>query len=198
MTATGEAEALGNIDTIAVKIHLNARMNQMYREGCFEEPLDEVLQSSNAGMVVDGDTQFRDGSDEIASCNVDVILKGLSDEALRMIIDTLEDAGAPKGSKLVLPNGHEDIAFGTLEGMAIIINGSSLSAEVRDAADIDQIVDRLSDVIVGTGELRGHWETPEELALYFYGADFVAMKSATADILTSEPLCANSLVVQIA
>ncbi len=177
---------------------LNARVQPMDRGDYFEDPLDEVLEKSGNGEVVGGGTRLAGDPDGIAYCDIEIEVKTLSDDILEDIITTLEKLGAPKGSVLKLPEGHEDRAFGVLEGMAIFLNGTDLPPHVYETSDVNEVVTQCDKALEGIGEFRGHWAGERETGLYFYGTSFAAMTEATEDFRASYPLCEKARVVQIA
>ncbi|SCZ72810.1 hypothetical protein SAMN04488118_11543 [Epibacterium ulvae] len=177
---------------------LNARVQPIDRGDYFEDPLDEVLRSSGLGEVTGGGTQLTDEPDGIEFCDVEIVVNDASKGTLGTIIDTLEQLGAPKGSLLKVSTEQDAIRFGKLEGLALFLNGTDLPDEVYAASDINNIVSRCNELMEGIGSFRGHWEGSKETALYFYGSDFEAMKSAIAHFVENDPLCALSRIVQIA
>lgn len=177
---------------------LNARVQPIDRGDYFEDPLDEVLKSSGLGEVTGGGTQMAAEPDGIEYCDVEIMVNDPSQDTLSIIIETLEQLGAPKGSLLKVPTEQDDIRFGKLEGMALFLNGTDLPAEVYAASDVNKIITRCNELLEGIGSFRGHWEGSRETALYFYGNSFEAMKSAVTDFVDSDPGCALTRIVQIA
>lgn len=183
---------------ILIIAQLNARVQPVDRGEYFEDPLNEVLQSSELGEVTGGGTQLADEPDGIEYCDVEIVVNDASHATVNKIIETLEQLGAPKGSLLKFSSEAADIPFGKLEGMALFLNGTDLPAEVYAASDVNQIITRCDELLEGIGSFRGYWEGSRETALYFYGDSFDAMKSAVADFIESDPGCELTRVVQIA
>lgn len=186
------------VDGIFITAQLNARVQPLDRGEYFEDPLDDVLQSSGLGEVTGGGTQMADEPDGIEYCDIEIMVKDESDDIVKKIIETLEQLGAPKGSLLKFSSEAADIPFGKLEGMALFLNGTDLPAEVYEESDVNKIISSCDELLEGIGSFRGHWEGSRETALYFYGDSFDAMKSAVADFIESDPGCALTRVVQIA
>lgn len=183
---------------IMIIAQLNARVQPMDRGEYFEDPLNDVLQSSGLGEVTGGGTQMADEPDGIKFCDVEIMVNDASHATVTEIIETLEQLGAPKGSLLKFSSEAADIPFGKLEGMALFLNGTDLPAEVYAASDVNKIISRCDELLEGIGSFRGYWEGSRETALYFYGDSFDAMKSAVADFIESDPGCALTRVVQVA
>ncbi|MEP2718021.1 hypothetical protein [Pseudophaeobacter sp.] len=185
-------------DRTIVIAQLDARVQPIDRGDYFADPLDDVLQSSGSGEVTGGGTQLAGEPDGIAYCDIEIMVNELSKATIQEIISTLEELGAPKGSVLKLPEGRNDIAFGSLEGMALFLNGTDLPAEVYEQSDVNDLISRCEALVEGGGRFRGFWEGSSETALYFYGKSFDDMKLSIEDLLATDPLCAMARVVKIA
>lgn len=177
---------------------LNARVQPIDRGDYFEDPLDDKLKSLGLGEVTGGGTQLADEPDGIEYCDIEIVVNEADQPTVEMIIKTLEELGAPKGSLLKFNSDADDIPFGKLEGLALFLNGSDLPAEVYANSDVNEIISSCDERMKGVGGFRGYWEGSRETALYFYGSSFDAMKSAIADFVDGDPLCKLSRVVQIA
>ena len=88
--------------------------------------------------------------------------------------------------------------MGTLEGMAVYLNGAELPAAVYQECDINDVIEQLSRRLEGLGALYSWWEGPKETALYFYGGSYPAMTEAVRDFLETYPLCRKCRVERIA
>lgn len=177
---------------------LNARVQPVDRGEYFEDPLDEVLKSSNIGEVTGGGTQLADEPDGIEFCDVEIMAVDLSEETIALVVETLEKLGAPKGSRLLLDGQDDEVPFGKLEGLGLFLNGTDLPAEVYAASDVNQIIAECERLMQGIGSFRGHWEGSKETALYFYGTTFTEMEAAISEFIVNDPGCALSRIVQIA
>jgi hypothetical protein len=78
---------------------LNARLQPIHRGEFFEDPLNEALGRAALGQVTGGGT-LQDVTGEIEYCDIEIEITVRVPEAIKCVIGTLEDLGAPKGSKL--------------------------------------------------------------------------------------------------
>jgi hypothetical protein len=178
--------------------HLAARMQPFQRGEYFEDPLDAALRSHGIGEVTGGGTAMAADPVGVSSCDIEIAVKDTSAATITHIIRILEGLGAPKGSRLHVPEQATPIAFGQMEGMAIYLNGSDLPDETYAQSDVNKTVAGLLDALGDDGVLRGHWEGSSETAFYFYGAHYAAMTGAVGVYLASDPLCAMCRIEQIA
>jgi hypothetical protein len=175
---------------------LNAKLQPIHRGEIFEDPLDAELKKSSLGSVSGGGTQMAK-TGEIAYCDVEIDVSAPSDAVAASVIGILERLGAPKGSKLLVAQGHE-IPFGSTEGLAVYLNGSDLPKSVYEECDANFVYSEFDRLLGGIGQVFSYWEGASETALYIYGGSFDAMKSRLEKFLTSYPLCQQCRVVQIA
>ncbi|NSX54756.1 hypothetical protein [Parasulfitobacter algicola] len=187
----------GPDDRFMIIAQLNARVQPMDRYDCFEEPLNKILKEQEIGEVTGGGTQMADEPDGIAHCDLEIMAVNTTQMTVTTIIEALEKIGAPKGSLLKIP-GQDNIPFGTQDGLGLFLNGTDLPDEVYEQADVNQLITDCDQLLVGIGQFRGYWEGSKETALYFYGDNFDAMKSALQDFIEKTPLCERSRTVQIA
>ncbi|MEX0343973.1 MAG: hypothetical protein AB3N20_03555 [Rhizobiaceae bacterium] len=185
-------------DETMLVAQLNARVQPIDRGEYFEDPLDEKLRSLGLGEVTGGGTQLADEPDGIEFCDIEIAVKEAEQPTIEMIVETLEELGAPKGSLLKFTSDADDIPFGKLEGLALFLNGTDLPDEVYANSDVNEIISTCDKRMEGIGKFRGYWEGNQETALYFYGTSFDGMKSAIADFVDDDPLCKLSRIVQIA
>ncbi len=176
-------------DPILAYARINARIRPIDRGERFEDPLQETLEGTDVAEVTGGGT-LQAKSGEIVYCGIDVDLYDL-EQAISLICTTLEGLGAPKGSALEyeVDGERKEVPFGVLEGLAIYLNGTDLPDEVYKASDINDVVDRLINLLGDRGEMLGYWEGPEETALYFYGESVDEMKQLIAEFVATHPLC---------
>ena len=177
---------------------LNARVQPIDRGEYFEDPLDDVLKAANIGEVTGGGTQLADEPDGIEFCDIEIMTIDASDGTIALVIEELEKLGAPKGSRLLLEEGGDDIPFGKLEGLGLFLNGMDLPDEVYAGSDVNQTIAECERLMDGIGSFRGHWQGSKETALYFYGRTYAEMKAAISDHIAQDPLCERSRLVQIA
>ena len=127
------------------------------------------------------------------------MINDTSDQTISTIIESLEDLGAPKDSKLMLgDDDNRELSFGKLEGMALFLNGTDLPAEVYKNSDVNETIAECNRLLEGIGSLRGYWEGSHETALYFYGTTYVDMEITVKPFIDSEPSCAKTRFVKIA
>lgn len=176
---------------------LNARLQPMHRGEWFEDPLDLALQSAGCGEVSGGGA-LSSMEGEVESCDVVVEVSGSLSDAERIVIETLEALGAPKGSKLHTEPEGRQIPFGQAEGMAVYTNGTDLADEVYEACDTNFIYSELDRLLGDEGRVLSYWNGPTETAFYMYGRSFQEMNARVAEFLQSYPLCRLCRVEQIA
>ncbi|MGA2500113.1 MAG: hypothetical protein ABSH20_20435, partial [Tepidisphaeraceae bacterium] len=166
---------------------LNARIMPVARGKRFETPLTEALAKNGLGEVGGGGTlQLKTG--EIEYCGIDVDLFDV-EEGSRFVCKFLADRGAPRGSKLCYEhNGKKvELPFGTVEGLAIYLNGTELPPEVYQQSDINVVIDTVDRLLGDRGRIRGYWEGPTETALYLYGNSAQEMRNLIASFVAEYP-----------
>ncbi len=180
---------------------INHRIQPLDRGDLYEDPLDEMLQVAGWGAVTGGGTQMLE-SFEIAHVDVEIELSDLAqtqgDAALQSIIQFLEKAGAPKGSKIIRHDGGDPINFGQCDGLGLYMNGTDLPDAVYEAEDINDVVEALDALLSGISAFDAFWEGSTETALYAYGKSFAKIKAIIEPYVASHPLCQMARIVQIA
>jgi hypothetical protein len=176
---------------------LNDRAQPMDRGELYEDPLQAVLTRHRAGSVVGGGTQLTEDS-EIAFCEIEIELQEPAADRIALVKQTLEDLGAPKGSKLLLEAEGKELPLGKYEGLAVYLNGTDLPDEVYEQCDSNFVYDEFNRLLGPDGKVHSHWDGPTETALYLYGPSFETMKNRIAGFLASYPLCQRARVVQLA
>ena len=185
-------------ETLFAYARINARVMPIDRGEFYEDPLQEAFDANGFGAVTGGGT-MQAANGEIAFCGIDIDLLDV-ERGLPFVGQFLAECGAPKGSRLEFKQDQQErtLPFGSLEGLALYINGTELPKEVYETCDInvayDEIISRLGD----RGSILGHWQGPTETALYLYGDSAAEMCQLIADFLDSYPLCQKSRLVQIA
>ncbi len=183
--------------SVLVIARLNDRAQPILRGELYEDPLDAILRKKELGEVTGGGTQL--GKDyEIEYCDIEILLHDLSDESLEALKSSLEELGAPKGSKLILESSGQEMPFGVNEGLAVYLNGTDLPEEVYRECDFDTVYQEFNRLLGSEGTIHGDWQGPTETALYMYGRSFEVMKNCLKSFLNSYPLCQKARVVQIA
>jgi len=176
---------------------LNARLQPMDRSEHFEEGLDDKLRKLKVGEISGGGTMQSD-TGEIAFCDIEVKLRQSSPEAERLVIDTLESLGAPKGSKLEIGGEDRVVPFGVNEGMAVYLNGTELPAATYQRHNLQSLEDEVEQALDGEGHVFSHWKGSSETAMYIYGPSFAEMTKRLEPLLRAHPLCEKCRVEQIA
>ena len=165
----------------------------MDRGDRYEEPLLTALEKAGVGSVTGGGSQLSElGAIEFA--DVEIELADL-DEAVTVVVDTLEAAGAPQGSELIQASDGQVLReFGKLQCLAIFLDGVSLPDEVYAELDLGAVVAAVG-AAAGDGSFRGFWQGPEESGLFFFGPDADAMFARVEPVLGSLPIGQNARVV---
>jgi len=180
-----------------VVAQLNDRAQPMDRGELYEDPLQKVLEKHRAGSVVGGGTMLR-ADKEIEFCDIEIEVHEPVDRNIALIKSTLEELGAPRGSKLRLEARGEELAIGTNEGLAVYLNGTDLPDDVYAECDANFVYSEFDRLLGDDGKVHSHWQGPTETVLYMYGPSFEAMSKRLADFLGTYPLCQRARVVQIA
>lgn len=176
---------------------LNARLQPTHRNEHFEEGLDDKLRKLKVGEISGGGT-MQSETGEISFCDIEVKLRQSSPDAERLVIDTLESLGAPKGSKLEIGGEERVIPFGVSEGLAVYLNGTELPAETYQHHSLEAVEDEFERLLDGQGRVFSHWKGPGETAVYIYGPSFAEMSKRLDPFLRSNPLCDRCRIEQIA
>lgn len=174
-------------------LHLNARFQPKHRFE-LEDALQEIFQENNAGEITGGGTLLKENG-EIDSCDIEI---DFFDEQknLEWLVNLLHAIGIPKRS--VLRGIEPPIPVGTLEGLALYMNGTDLEEEIYKSCDINYAIEQLEQTIEGIGRMYSYGELNEFTALYFYGTSFLTMKEKMYPFLSSYPLCQKCTIEQIA
>ncbi|SES18798.1 hypothetical protein SAMN04487944_12280 [Gracilibacillus ureilyticus] len=176
-------------------LQLNARLQPIDRDEYFEDPINQALEDSQCGTTDGGGTMLQE-TGEIESCDVEIILKDNKKENVDKVLQIINEIGVPKGS-LLLGNGFKQ-SVGTLEGLALYLNGTELPEEVYETSDINYVIEKINQELNGIGRFYSFWGGPTDSGLYFYGTSFAEMKQRMAAFLAEYPLCQKCRVEQIA
>ena len=153
----------------------------------YEDPLQAVLEPAGIGRVTGGGSQLNELGG-IAFADVEIELANL-DDALRVVVEALEKAGAPQGSELIDPADERVLRqFGTQQCMAIFFDGATLPDEVYANLDFDAVV---ADI----GAAAGVWQGAQDTGVFFFGPDAEAMFARVEPILRRLPIGQNARVV---
>ena len=159
----------------------------------YEDPLHATLEKSGIGRVTGGGSQLNELGG-IAHADIEIELANV-DEALRVVVEALEAAGAPQGSELIqTSDGRVLREFGKLQCLAIYLDGVSLPDEVYADLDFDAVVAAIG-AAAGNDSYRGFWQGPEESGLFFFGPDAEAMFARVEPVLRGVPIGQNARVV---
>ena len=181
-----------------ITARLNARVQPIVRGGYFEDPLDKTLKEQKLGAVTGGGTQLADEPAGIEFVDLEIVVAKADDTTVQLIIERLEQLGAPKGSKLIIESTGVEQPFGTHEGMAVFLDGANLAPEVYAQCDINHVIAELDRLMDEKGKFKGFWEGSKATGLYCYGPSYEAMRAAVEPFLGAYPLCKNARVERIA
>lgn len=177
-----------------IVLNLNARFQPMHRHD-LEDALSEILEQLNLGEVCGGGTLLLP-TKEVSSCDIEIDCDS-NEKTLKKLSEIIEALGVPKGSRLILEDKTE-IPVGSLEGLALYLNGTDLPSEVYQSCDINDLIEQADERLESIGRLYSWWEGPAETALYFYGESYDKMLAALKNLIEEYPLCQKSRTVQIA
>ena len=184
--------ALGDM----VIAQLNARAQPLDRAEVFEDPLDGILQAAGTGQVTGGGTML--GTDgEIEFCDIEITVPDATDATLDAIREALEGLGAPKGSRLIWNDGANELEFGSLEGLAVYLNGTDLPDAVYEQSDLGFVYEEFGRLLGSEGRVVSHWQGPRETAFYLYGRSVETMLSRIRPFLDTYPLCQKARTAKI-
>jgi hypothetical protein len=181
-----------------VVVRLNARLQPINRGDLFEDPLDATLRQAGLGQVTGGGTHIAQGDGGIAACDLDLSLLALDEPTLTGVIGRLEELGAPKGSRLLLEDGHRERTFGHYEGLALMLNGTDLPKEVYETQDVNDLIGALRAALGTHCHYMDFWQGPLETSLFFYGPAYDEMSQAIAPVRAREALCERSRIEKTA
>ena len=179
-----------------IRILLNARLRPLDRASRYEDPLQEALDAQAPGSrVTDGGTLLSPER-EVQSCDFDIELDGDPDTGLRLVIDTLDALGAPRGSKATVDD-RPWIPFGNNEGVGLYLNGTDLPDEIYATSDVNELIEQLHARLGDEGSMQSWWQGPRETALYLYGPSASRMRELIHDVVATHPLAQQSRLVDL-
>jgi hypothetical protein len=159
----------------------------------YEDPVQEALEPKNLGRVTGGGSQLNELGG-IEHGDVEIELADL-DGAAALVIETLEQAGAPQGSELIdLSTSQVLREFGRQQCLAVFLDGTSLPEEVYQDLDFDAVVAEIGEA-TGPESFRGFWQGAEETGLFYFGANADEMLSRVEPVLRKLPIGQNARVV---
>lgn len=180
--------------SVHVTLNLNARFQPVDRHE-LEDVLEMLLEKRKVG-IVDGGGTMQMPTGEIEYCDIELYLKEDTQEIRDVVSGLVQTVGVPKGSKLIGEGWEETV--GTLEGMALYMNGTELDDQVYENCDINYAAEQMEKLMEGLGRIYSYWEGPNDTALYFYGSSYEKMLAAIQGFLDEYPLCQKCIVKQIA
>ena len=192
---TEQSESLDNF----IVATINDKIMPIDRGDVYEDPLDEYIKENNIGEVSGGGTmQHQTG--EIKYCDVEIklISKDINEHQVKLIIEKLENLGAPKGSVLTIEKTGQKIEFGVNEGLGIYLDGVNLDKEVYKSSDVNIVVSEIKKSTNDTSEVVRFWEGQNETRLYFYSESFDKMNESIKDFVNEYPLCKGARIEKIA
>lgn len=180
-----------------IVVRINARIKPLERGEIYEDPIDDILSKNSIGEVSGGGTlQFQTG--EIECCDVEIQVDDSSEETLDIIKSSFEKIGIPKGSTITVEATDSTIEFGSLEGLALYLNGTELDEEVYANSDSNHVYAELDRLTKGTGRVYSYWQGPTETAFYLYGSSFSQLNEQISELVNAYPLCQKCRIEQIA
>ena len=165
----------------------------------YEDPLNEFLRINGIGQVTGGGTlQLATG--ELEFCDVEIQLNSeeVDESHIKLIIDKLEELGAPKGSKLTIEKTEQKIEFGRKEGLAIYLDGINLSQEVYKNSDSEALAAEIRKLANIKDSVLRYWQGNTETGLYFYGESFEKINNSIAEFVKEHPECENCRIERVA
>lgn len=180
-----------------IVIQINDKVLPVEKRNLYLLPLHDFLAENNYGEICGGGI-LKEEPGEIIFCDIHVKLfqEEINSNVLDSIMKFLEDCGAPKGSKIIIEETHEEILFGKKEGIAIYLDGENLEKKSDDFYNIDFVQSEISK-LTKTSQER-YWKGNATTGLYFYGPSFEEMKSEVSDFMQTYPLYQNARIAQIA
>jgi hypothetical protein len=171
-------------------IHAIGRANR------YEIPLHAALRSHNLGEVIGSSSQMTMEL-EVDSFEIELNLVNL-DDTVDLVKRVLVNAGAPIGSELSFRRDEKKVVipFGTLEGLAVYLDGVNLADSVYEKCNINELAGKILGTLASVGgEIRGSWVGRNETSIYMYGPNAETMFARIEPILASYPLCHNARVI---
>jgi hypothetical protein len=176
-----------------VLARLYEHIEPMDRGERYEDPLQARLEEMGIGRVTGGGSQL-DELGGITYADVEMELANVED-ALRIVVEALEAAGAPQGSQLIHGSDSRVLReFGKLQCLAVFLDGTSLPDEVYADLDFEAVVAAIGGA-AGDNSYRGFWQGPQETGLFLFGADAEAMFARVEPVLRQLPIGQNARVV---
>lgn len=179
---------------VLIIVRVNDRCQPIER-GDYEDPLHDALEERGLGEVTGGGTLLNEDG-VIEYCELEVIITGDLDEAKKVIKETLENGGLPKGSKIMTED--DEVAIGNHDVMAVHFDNDGLPASVYEEYDINDVLEEIEKRIGDSGQRNSHAVIKNESVVYYGGEEFSTMKGKIEDYFLSHPLGKNGRITQAA
>ena len=188
----------GRDDRVQLTARINSKTQPLDRGDFYEDPLHDRLRDLDLGEVTGGGTQMVDAPCGIDYIEIHIAVPDLAEDRIAAIIAELAAIGVPKGSALFSDGEQHGPSFGTLEGLALYLDKVGLPDEVYESHDVNLLIAECERRMGEGYGLRGHWQSREETAIFFYGQSFDHMEQAIDGYRREMPLCEGSRVERIA
>ena len=152
-----KAEQSSEKSTYHLTLQINARLQPLDRGDIYEDPIAAALEVCACGTTSGGGTMMHKGG-EIVYCDVEIELNDNSKDSMDKLLGVLDEVHLPKGSLLISDNLERPI--GTLEGLALYMNGTELSDDVYSTCDINYVIEKVNELLAGAGKMYSHWQGP--------------------------------------
>ncbi len=182
---------------VAVHVHLNARLQPMHRHSIYEDSLDWMLRKVLKGGKLTGGGSLLHPERGVEYCDIELEIVGDRERAQRVLVQTLESLGAPRGSWLQIGDGSK-VSFGKAAGVKLAFDGVRLPKRVYEEGDISEIAATLQKDLRGVARMQSWWVGPRYTELYFYGKDEARIRSILDGARDRFPLAQLSVVETIA
>ena len=177
----------------AVTVRFWEHIEPLDRGTRYEDPLQSALERATAGELTGAGSQLN-ALGGIAFAEIELALADL-EASVQLTKTVLEEASAPQGSEIRM-NGDVLLEFGTLQCLAIYLDGVSLPDQVYAELDFEDVIKQIESTLnLPEASYRGAWTGPEETGLYFFGPDAEEMFARAESLLRQLPITQNARVV---
>ncbi|MDA6068330.1 hypothetical protein NJT12_01735 [Flavobacterium sp. AC] len=181
-----------------IVIQINDKVSPLDKRNLYLLPLNELLLEKNYGEISGGGI-LKEEPGEIIFCDIHIKLfdEKIAPNILKNIKTCLEDCGAPKGSKIIIENTHQEIPFGKNEGIAIYLDEEN-AEEKEEQYNLDFVQSEISRRTNTSQTTERYWKGNSTTGLYFYGQSYEKMKDEVSHFMTANPLYKTARIAQIA
>lgn len=176
-------------------LNISGKFDLESRISLFEERFDTILKKAKLGCVSGGGSFLNAETYEPENCGIELCFNVDPATIKDNLVEMFTAFGLPKGSELVFDD--ETINVGTLEGMALHLNGTELSDEIYSSTSALVVAEELSKIFGDDFRYYTSWQGATETAIYFYGISFEKMKELSKDFVNSYPLCQKCKITNI-